>query len=213
MTFRNLRLAAILAALTNPCAAAVLEDVQSAGALHCGVDMAVPGYSAQANASGMAADFCRAVAAAVIGDAGKVVFTVLTEAEQIEALQSGEIDVLVAAIPVSSQREMAEGLLFAGPLYFDERGAAVVSYGPLVRQSDDQWFLAVAGVRNFLIRAEQHSAGDALLVTSGGQDVGPRVLAATGHYGDIFVRSFGTDKARGKNQRVENGGWLWTIAP
>ena len=213
MMFRSFCLAVILSALSNTGAAAVLEDVQSAGALHCGVDASVQGYSAQADASGMAADFCRAVAAAVIGDAGKVIFTVLTEAEQIEALQSGEIDVLVAAIPASSQKEMAQGLLFAGALYFDEKGAAVSTYGPLVRQSDDQWFLAVAAVRNFLIRAESQSGGGALLVTSGGEDVGPRVLAATGHYGDMFTRSFGPDITRGKNQRVENGGWLWTIAP
>ncbi len=213
MMFRSLRLAVILSALSNTGAAAVLEDVQSAGALHCGVDASVQGYSAQADASGLAADFCRAVAAAVIGDAGKVIFTVLTEAEQIEALQSGEIDLLVAAIPMSSQREMVEGLLFAGPLYFDDSETVGAAYGPLVRQSDDQWLLAVAGVRNFLIRAESQSGSHALFVTSAAQDVGPRVLAATGHYGDMFTRSFGLAKVRGKNQRVESGGWLWTIAP
>jgi ABC-type amino acid transport substrate-binding protein len=210
---QRLCIAVLLAVLANPSAAAVLEGVQSAGALHCGVDTAVPGYSAQTKATGMAADFCRAVAAAVIGDGSKVVFSVLTAAEQVEALQSGEIDVLVAAIPMSSQREMAEGLLFAGPLYFDDTGAAVTAYGPLVRQSDDQWFLAVAAVRNYLIRAELHAEGEVLLVTSGGQDMGPKVLATTGHYGDIFVRSFGQDKKRGKNQGVENGGWLWTPEP
>jgi hypothetical protein len=213
MKLRRFCMSVILAALSTSGAAAVLEDVQSAGALHCGVDTAVEGYSARVNGSGMATDFCRALAAAVIGDAGKVIFTVLTDAEQIEALQAGEIDVLVAAIPMSSTKELAEGVLYAGPLYFDDRGTAFAAYGPLVRQSDDQWFLAVANVRNFLIRSEQHAAGNALLVTSGGQDVGSKVLAATGDYGDIFTRSFGPDKARGKNQSIESGGWLWTIAP
>jgi Bacterial extracellular solute-binding proteins, family 3 len=211
--FGCFRIAVILAALSNPAVAGVLEDVQSAGALHCGVDTAVPGFSARKTADGMvgmAEEFCRAMAAAVIGDGSKVVFSVLAADEQIESLQSGEIDVLVAAFPISSQREMAEGLLFAGPLYVDETGAA---YGPSVRQSDDQWYLAVAALRNFLIKAEPPSTNNVLLVASGGKDMGDRVLATTGHYGDIFARSFGADKRRGKNQRVENGGWLWTPAP
>lgn len=95
---------ALVAALAAACSLATpawagqtLDTVLKRGVLHCGVSDGLPGFSytdASGNYVGIDADFCRAVAAALFGDAKKVKFTPLTAKERFTALQSGEIDVL-----------------------------------------------------------------------------------------------------------------------
>ncbi|HEX2369455.1 MAG TPA: transporter substrate-binding domain-containing protein, partial [Acidimicrobiia bacterium] len=75
-----------------------LAAVQERGTLICGVNDAVPGFGfvdADGNFSGFDIDFCRAVAAAVLGDPEAVEFRPLTTEQRFTALQSGEIDVLI----------------------------------------------------------------------------------------------------------------------
>jgi len=62
---------------------------------------------------------CRAVAAAVFGDAKKVKFTPLTAKERFTALQSGEIDVLSRNTTWTSSRDSAQGLNFTSVTYYD----------------------------------------------------------------------------------------------
>ncbi len=74
-----------------------LETVRARGTLICGVNSQVPGFGfvdADGNFSGVDVDYCRALAAAVFGDANAVEFRPVTAAERFTALQSGEIDVL-----------------------------------------------------------------------------------------------------------------------
>ena len=77
--------------------AATLDDVKARGTLNCGVTTGVPGF-AEPDANGVWQGFdvavCRAVAAAVLGDAEAVTFVPTTGKTRFTALASGEIDVL-----------------------------------------------------------------------------------------------------------------------
>ena len=84
-------------AIAGAASAGTLDDVRQHGFVQCGVSQGLMGFSvpdAQNNWTGMDVDFCRAIAAAVLGDSTKVKFTPLTAKERFTALQSGEIDVL-----------------------------------------------------------------------------------------------------------------------
>ena len=105
-----------------------LDSVKSKGAVQCGVSQGLPGFSnfdAQGNWSGIDVDVCRAVAAAVFGDAGKVKYTPLSAKERFTALQSGEIDVLSRNTTWTQTRDTALGLNFTGVTYYDGQGFMV----------------------------------------------------------------------------------------
>lgn len=108
--------------------ASTLDAVKERGALQCGVSDGLPGFSATDSAGrwqGIDADFCRAVAAAVLGDAEKVNFVSLTATERFTALQSGEIDVLPRNTTWTLTRDASLGLNFAGTNYYDGQGFLV----------------------------------------------------------------------------------------
>ena len=88
----------------------LLATVQDRGTLNCGVNDAVPGFGftdADGNFSGFDVDYCRAIAAAVLGDAEAVTYRPLTAQQRFTALQSGEIDVLVRNTTFTSSRDGA----------------------------------------------------------------------------------------------------------
>jgi len=68
---------------------------------------------------------CRAVAAAVFGDASKVHYTPLTAQQRFTALQSGEIDMLSRNTTWTYTRDTNLGLTFAGVDYYDGQGFMV----------------------------------------------------------------------------------------
>jgi len=108
--------------------AGTLDDVKAKGHIQCGVSQGLPGFSnadAQGNWTGLDVDFCRAVAAAVFGDASKVKFTPLSSKERFTALQSGEIDLLSRNTTWTATRDTALGLNFAGVNYYDGQGFMV----------------------------------------------------------------------------------------
>ena len=106
-------------------AGATLDAVKAKGFVQCGVNTGLPGFS-NANDkgvwTGMDVDICRAVAAAVLGDAGKVKYTPLTAKERFTALQSGEIDMLSRNTTWTLTRDSSLGLNFAGVTYYDGQG-------------------------------------------------------------------------------------------
>ncbi len=78
-------------------AGATLDAVQKKGFVQCGISDGLPGFSyadAKGQYLGIDVDVCRAVAAAVFGDASKVKYSPLTAKERFTALQSGEVDML-----------------------------------------------------------------------------------------------------------------------
>lgn len=109
-------------------AAGTLEDVQSRGTLICGVAGGLPGFSAPDDAGkmqGVDADVCYAVAAAVLGDAGKVQFVPLTAKERFTALASGEVDVLSRNTTHTLTRDATLGLNFTYYNFIDGQGFLV----------------------------------------------------------------------------------------
>jgi len=105
-----------------------LEAVKGRGALVCGVNTGLAGFSApddKGNWTGIDADFCRAVAAAVLKDPAKVKYVPLTAKERFTALQSGEVDLLSRNTTWSMSRDTAQGMSFAGVIYYDRQGFMV----------------------------------------------------------------------------------------
>ncbi|MFC3126776.1 amino acid ABC transporter substrate-binding protein [Pseudoroseomonas globiformis] len=109
-------------------AADTVAAIRARGALVCGVDGAVPGFSApdsRGEMRGLDADGCRAVAAAIFGDASKVRFVRTTAQARFTALQSGELDMLVRNTTWTLAREAALGLEFASINFYDGQGFMV----------------------------------------------------------------------------------------
>src|SRR5262245_47073061 len=74
-----------------------LDAVKQRGQLVCGVNTGLPGFGAPDDKgvwSGLDVDYCKAIAAAVLGDASKVRYVATTTKERFTALQSRELDVL-----------------------------------------------------------------------------------------------------------------------
>jgi general L-amino acid transport system substrate-binding protein len=105
-----------------------LAAVKQKGQLSCGVHTGLPGFGAADEKGvwrGLDVDYCRAVAAAVLGDANKVKFVPTTPKERFTALNSGEVDVLIRTTTWTLQRDSAQGLSFAGVSYYDGQGFMV----------------------------------------------------------------------------------------
>lgn len=105
--------------------AQTLKTVKERGKLNCGVSQGLLGFSSMDNKSawtGFDVDFCRAVAAAIFGDPGKVTFTPLDAASRFSALQSSQIDILSRNSTWTMSRESSLGLMFAGVAYYDGQG-------------------------------------------------------------------------------------------
>jgi general L-amino acid transport system substrate-binding protein len=99
-----------------------VDGVRRKGFVQCGVTTGVAGFSApdaQGQWLGLDVDVCRAIAAAVLGDATKVRFTPLTATQRFTALQSGEIDVLSRVTTVTFQRDVQLGIEFPAINWYD----------------------------------------------------------------------------------------------
>jgi general L-amino acid transport system substrate-binding protein len=118
----------LLLAAGNGFAQSTFEAVKARGFLRCGVNTGLAGFSQPDSKGvwrGIDADFCRAVAAAVFGDASKVRFTPLTAQQRFTALQSGEVDILARNTTWTLSRDTSLGLNFVGVNYYDGQGFMV----------------------------------------------------------------------------------------
>ena len=109
-------------------AAATLETVKQRGSLSCGSNGQLPGFGlpdSQGNWTGLDADFCRAIAAAIFNDAGKVKFVALTARDRFTALQTGDVDVLARDTTWTLSRDTQLGLNATGISYYDGQGFMV----------------------------------------------------------------------------------------
>jgi general L-amino acid transport system substrate-binding protein len=108
----------------------VLDTVKSAGVIKCGTRDELPGFSvlqADGTHAGFDSDFCRAIGAAVLGDATAVEFVDLETDDRFTALQSGEIDVLVRNTTWTASRDGSEGATFVQPNFYDGQGMMVAA--------------------------------------------------------------------------------------
>jgi general L-amino acid transport system substrate-binding protein len=106
----------------------VLETVRARGHLLCGVGNGPKGYSSingEGVWSGISVDFCRALAAAVLGNKDAVQFRPVLKSEGFSALLAGEIDVLSRDVAMTSSRDTGLGIRFPGVLVFDGQGFMV----------------------------------------------------------------------------------------
>jgi general L-amino acid transport system substrate-binding protein len=119
----------LLIAAAPAAAQSTLDAVKSKGFVQCGVNAgALAGFSAPDSKGvwrGIDVDLCRAVAAAVLGDANKVRYTPLTAQQRFTALQSGEVDVLARNTTWTLTRDTSLGLNFVGVNYYDGQGFMV----------------------------------------------------------------------------------------
>jgi len=105
-----------------------LDAIKSRGALVCGVNTGLAGFSAadsQGRWTGLDVDYCRALAAAILSDANKVRFSPLTAQQRFTALQSGEIDVLSRNTTWTLTRDASLGMHFVGVTFYDGQGFMV----------------------------------------------------------------------------------------
>lgn len=117
----------------------VLEAVKSRGVLHCGVSEGIPGFSerdAGGRWRGLDADFCRAVAAAVIGDPERVQFVPLKASARFPALRGRRIDLLARNTSWTFTREVALGLQFPAVLYYDGQAFMVPAGSGITKPAD-----------------------------------------------------------------------------
>jgi general L-amino acid transport system substrate-binding protein len=118
-------LVAALGSVASPARAeqgSTLAEVQRKGSLGCGVNTGLAGFSTaddKGQWTGIDADLCRAVAAAVLKDPSKVRFVPLNAKERFTALQSGEVDVLSRNTTWTMSRDTSLGLNFTGVIYYD----------------------------------------------------------------------------------------------
>ncbi len=126
--FKALVLATALSGLATAAYATTLDDVKAKGFVQCGVSQGLIGFSnpdENNNWTGLDVDFCKGVAAAVLGDATKVKYSPLSAKERFTALQSGAIDVLSRNSTWTMSRDTSLGLSFVGVTYYDGQGFMV----------------------------------------------------------------------------------------
>lgn len=105
-----------------------LDAVIANDVVRCGTRDELPGFAVltpEGDHVGFDSDFCRVVAAAVLGDAEKVEMVDLETADRFTALQSGEVDVLIRNTTWTASRDGAEGATFLTPTFYDGQGIMV----------------------------------------------------------------------------------------
>jgi general L-amino acid transport system substrate-binding protein len=118
----------LLVASLSGAAAGTLDTVKQRGTLVCGVSAGFAGFSApdsQGNYKGLDVDYCRALAAGVLGDPNKVRYVALTAQNRFTALQSGEIDVLYRNSTQTYLRGVTLGLRQGPVNFYDGQGFVV----------------------------------------------------------------------------------------
>lgn len=105
-----------------PVRAATLDDVRERGYLVCAAANPLPGFtqrSAEGLWSGFDVDFCRAVAAAALGDPDLVEFRPLSGNSRFAQLQTGEVDLIARNAAWTASRDSGYGAHYVATSFFD----------------------------------------------------------------------------------------------
>ena len=111
--------------LATAARAGTLEDVQARGELNCIVSTGLQGFAAPNDEGvweGFDIDFCRATAAAVLGDANAIKAVTATGKTRFTKLNAGEGDVLWRNTTITFTRDVGVKLRFHGVNYYDGQG-------------------------------------------------------------------------------------------
>jgi general L-amino acid transport system substrate-binding protein len=128
MTFWLAPLVLLLLCANHVTAGPTADSALKKGFIQCGVNTGLAGFSQpdrNGEWRGLDVDLCRAVAAALFGDAKKLRFTPLTAQQRFTALQSGEVDILSRNTTWTITRDTSLGLNFAGINFYDGQGFMV----------------------------------------------------------------------------------------
>ena len=109
-------------------AGATLDAIKKKGFIQCGVNTGLAGFSvadSQGAWTGLDVDICKAVAAAVFGDANAVKYTPTNAQQRFTALTSGEVDILSRNTTWTLTRDASLGMMFTGVTYYDGQGFMV----------------------------------------------------------------------------------------
>jgi len=202
--------AALLAAASGSAYAAAgetLAQVKSRGAVRCGVSEGIIGFSARDAAgrwSGLDADFCRAVAAAALGDAEKVMFVPLRASARFPALQSGVIDLLARNTTWTLAREAGLKVQFAGVLFYDGQGFMVPKTGGV------KTVAGLNGATVCVVKGTTHVQNLADHFTARGLTVTPLVIDSSVEVVDAFFagrcRAYTSDASQLASARLRAPG-------
>lgn len=105
-----------------------VKAVKDRGEVLCGVHQGRYGFAiadSRGKWKGLDVDYCKAVAAAVLGDASKVKYLPMGSVQRFPALQSGEIDMLSRTTTITLTRDSALGLNFGPPTFYTGTGFMV----------------------------------------------------------------------------------------
>lgn len=111
----------------QPATEKILDAVKARGKVVCGVHTSLPGFGyldADGKSQGFDIDLCRAVAAAVFGDANAAEFVPVSAAERGPALQTREVDLVPRNMTQTSSREIQWGN-FVQIMFYDGQGMMV----------------------------------------------------------------------------------------
>jgi general L-amino acid transport system substrate-binding protein len=107
----------------------LLDRVKSRGRLICGVNDQLPGFGmldADGSFAGFDVDFCKAVAAAVLGDATAVDYRAASSNDRFTLVKTGEVDVLFRNSTWTTTRDASEvGMEFMPVNFYDGQGMMV----------------------------------------------------------------------------------------
>ncbi len=110
-------------------AESILDRVIARGTLICGVNNVLPGFgyidADTGEVTGFDPEFCRAIAAGVLGDATKVQFVPLTAQERLTAVQTGAVDVLIRNTTHTLTRDTENGMDYGPTTFYDGQGMMV----------------------------------------------------------------------------------------
>lgn len=119
---------AAVAIFTGPALADKLDEVQERGVLKCGIHPGKAGFATPDENGvwqGFDIDYCRALAAAVLGDPDKVEFSTMSSKNRLTALVSDEIDVLSRTTTFTATRDMRNGVDTTTTWFYDGQGFLV----------------------------------------------------------------------------------------
>ncbi len=204
---------------TQTTADGVLAAVQSRGVLNCGVNSEVFGFGyidPDGNFAGFDIDYCKAVAAAVLGDATKVEYKALTAQQRFTALQAGEIDVLIRNTTWTASRDGKEGGTFLTTTFYDGQGMMVKADSGIgsIEDMANTTVCVQAGTTTELNLASRFAAG--------GLAYTPLTFDSNDELRPAFVADqcdgWTSDKSqlaafRSQNPEADGGPEAWTILP
>jgi general L-amino acid transport system substrate-binding protein len=193
-----------------------LAQIKSRGTLRCGVGQDSPGFAttdAAGRWSGLDVDFCRAVAAAALGDPGKVTFVPLRASERFPALQARTIDLLLRQTTWTLLREGNLKVLFAGVLFYDSQGFLAPAGSGIKTLAD------LKGATVCVVKGTTSSQNVADYSAANSLDIKPLVGESEGDSLEALTagrcRAYTSDASRlvAVRQRTPGGPRAWLILP